>query len=51
MGRIAETRRAIRNVPKGVINSYVFMCACIFALAGISKGFDEGKSILTTGHC
>lgn len=49
MERIAETRRAFQTLPKGVINGYVFMCACIFALAGVSKGFDEGNYKLATG--
>lgn len=34
--------RAIRDSPKGMFNWYVMMC-CIFAFAGVSKGFDEGK--------
>lgn len=43
MGRIAEARQAIQGAPKGIFNGYVFMCACVFAFSGISKGFDEGK--------
>lgn len=43
MGRIREARQAIQNSPKGIFNGYVLMCTCIFALSGVSKGFDEGE--------
>jgi hypothetical protein len=44
MGLIADTKQAIRDSPKGMFNWYVVMCTCIFAFAGVAKGFDEGKS-------
>lgn len=40
---IKETREAIKNTPKGIFNGHVLMCACVFALSGVSKGFDEGE--------
>lgn len=39
---IKETREAIQKTPKGIFNGHVLMCACVFALSGVSKGFDEG---------
>lgn len=40
---IKDTREAIQNTPKGIFNAHVFLCACVFALSGVSKGFDEGE--------
>lgn len=40
---IRDTREALQNTPKGIFNGHVFMCACVFALSGVSKGFDEGE--------
>lgn len=42
MGLITETRKAIQDAPKGMFNAYVLMCTCVFAFAGVAKGFDEG---------
>ncbi|KAL5344042.1 hypothetical protein BJX70DRAFT_405219 [Aspergillus crustosus] len=44
MGLIADTRKTIREAPKGIFNAYVFSVTWIFALAGVAKGFDEGLS-------
>lgn len=46
MGLIADTRKALREAPKGIFNAYVFSVTWIFALAGVAKGFDEGKPVL-----
>lgn len=43
MGLVAETRQAIRDSPRGVFNWYLLMNIAIFALSGISRGFDEGR--------
>ncbi|GKZ33074.1 hypothetical protein AbraIFM66950_002849 [Aspergillus brasiliensis] len=43
MGLVAETRQAIRDSPRGVFNWYLLMNIAIFALAGISRGFDEAN--------
>lgn len=45
MGLIADTRKALREAPKGIFNAYVFSVTWIFALAGVAKGFDEGRSV------
>lgn len=46
MGIIAETKRAMRESPREIFNSYVLMCTWIFALSGVAKGFDEGEMLL-----
>ncbi|RAH52265.1 sugar transporter [Aspergillus piperis CBS 112811] len=43
MGLVAETRQAIRDSPRGVFNWYLLMNIAIFALSGISRGFDEAN--------
>ncbi|PWY94335.1 general substrate transporter [Aspergillus sclerotioniger CBS 115572] len=43
MGLIAETRKAIQDSPRGVFNWYLLLNTAIFALSGISRGFDEGN--------
>ncbi|KAL4898358.1 general substrate transporter [Aspergillus ambiguus] len=52
MGLIAETKKAIRDSPKGTFNTYVLTCTWIFAFAGVAKGFDEGNiaSLVTQSH-
>ncbi|GAQ46478.1 sugar transporter [Aspergillus niger] len=52
MGLITETRKAIQDAPKGMFNAYVLMCTCVFAFAGVAKGFDEGNiaSLVTQPH-
>ncbi|KAL3480935.1 hypothetical protein BJX99DRAFT_272610 [Aspergillus californicus] len=42
MGLITDTRRALRESPKGIFNVYLFGVTWVFALAGVAKGFDEG---------
>lgn len=51
MSLIADTRKAIRDAPKGIFNWYVFMCTLIFAFPGVAKGFDEGKNIRLLAAC
>lgn len=48
MGLITETRKAIQDAPKGMFNAYVLVCTCVFAFAGVAKGFDEGIYINLT---
>ncbi|GKZ84046.1 hypothetical protein AnigIFM56816_009365 [Aspergillus niger] len=52
MGLITETRKAIQDAPKGMFNAYVLICTCVFAFAGVAKGFDEGNiaSLVTQPH-
>ncbi|KAL5356277.1 hypothetical protein BJX96DRAFT_186231 [Aspergillus floccosus] len=49
MGLIAETKKAIQDAPKGMFNAYVLMCTCVFAFAGVAKGFDEDEYANTKG--
>ncbi|OJZ81553.1 hypothetical protein ASPFODRAFT_64967 [Aspergillus luchuensis CBS 106.47] len=49
MGLITETRKAIQDAPKGMFNAYVLMCTCVFAFAGVAKGFDEDEYANTKG--
>ncbi|EHA25881.1 hypothetical protein ASPNIDRAFT_128882 [Aspergillus niger ATCC 1015] len=49
MGLITETRKAIQDAPKGMFNAYVLMCTCVFAFAGVAKGFDEEDYADTKG--
>ncbi|PWY71423.1 hypothetical protein BO83DRAFT_399663 [Aspergillus eucalypticola CBS 122712] len=49
MGLITETRKAIQDAPKGMFNAYVLMCTCVFAFAGVAKGFDEDDYANTKG--
>lgn len=43
MGLIGETRKAIRDSPTEIFNAYTLFCAWAFPLAGVAKGFDEGR--------
>ncbi|KAI9040625.1 putative transporter [Aspergillus affinis] len=43
MGLISDARKAMKDAPEGTFNAYVLMCTCVFALSGVSKGFDEGN--------
>lgn len=45
MGLIGETRKAIKDSPAEIYNGYTLFCAWAFALAGVAKGFDEGKHV------
>ncbi|RAK80805.1 putative transporter [Aspergillus fijiensis CBS 313.89] len=52
MGLIADARKAMKDAPEGTFNRHVLFCTCVFALAGVSKGFDEGNiaSLVSQSH-
>uniref|UniRef100_A0A4E9E5G7 Major facilitator superfamily (MFS) profile domain-containing protein n=1 Tax=Gibberella zeae TaxID=5518 RepID=A0A4E9E5G7_GIBZA len=40
---IKATIKAIKNSPREIFNWYLLACSCIWAFAGVAKGFDEGN--------